>query len=144
MYVFHCLHFFQRLYQSLSPCVTVHNIMWMFIVTMHEWIIPSIKFCNMLVLCHPELLATCPTCKLRDHTLLPVCGCWLKIFAATLHICRLSPSEYWGLAIQGYRAPMWHGSVLSVRRVGVHKLYVLCHLGDEICTLAPNICGSLV
>jgi hypothetical protein len=90
----------------------------------------------MLVLCHAELLATGPTYKFRDHTLLPVCCCccccWLRLFAATLHICRLSPSENWGLTMQGDRGPMWHGSAVSVRRVGVRKLYVPCHLGDEI------------
>jgi len=67
-------HFFQRLCQSLKPCVTARN-MWMCVVTIRECIIANIEFCNMLVLCRAELLATCPSCKLSEHTFLPVCGC---------------------------------------------------------------------
>jgi hypothetical protein len=52
---------------------------------------PFVTLRNMLDFYDEELLVSCPTPKLQDHSLSAICGCLLNAFAATLHMWR--PSE---------------------------------------------------
>jgi hypothetical protein len=58
-----------------------------------------VTFHNKLIVHVQEWLAQSPTPNLEDHPFSAVCGCLSNIFAATLHISRLSaPSATWGRA----------------------------------------------
>jgi len=70
---------------------------------------PYLTFCNKLVSYSEELLAPCPTPKLEDHPLPAIHCCSFSIFAATLHIWRLSPLS----TTQGCAMLWWQVMVLS-------------------------------
>jgi hypothetical protein len=68
-----------------------------------------VNFRNKLIFYGEELLAPRPTPKLEDHPLSAIRDCLFNIFAATLHIWRLSPPS----ATCGLAMPWWKGTHLT-------------------------------
>jgi hypothetical protein len=103
----------------LSQIHTVHMLLLCF-PKIHSNLRLHVKFYNKAVFYSEELLAPCPTSKLEDFLLSAVCSCLFNIFAATLHILRLSPLS----TTQGHAMLGW-------------QTHIICHLNSHIC-----LCGN--
>jgi len=126
------------------PCLLGNQQIHSMFTRAHHWSLHSIPrlhviFCNKLVSYCEELLAPCPTPKLKDHPLSSVHNCLFSIFTATLHIWKPSWNFTYDLKVHNdFKHLLWliykivfiyNAVYCSVRRgVGEVNVWFTCKL----------------